>query len=337
MDDLKTKGHSIVLIGKYRCKLLCEYSGKKYSLPFLGDADLITLFSILFILIYERPDVIHTHSHHDHWLGGLAAKILNIPVVHTRHVAYSMKPTLLRRIMFSSLADVIITVSEYTRQQLLNTFKTIRSFDNSKVITVPSYSVTKQKAVQGLLRHEIMCPSKKIIACIGRFVEGKGQSYLIDILPELIKKHSDVCVVFAGDGPLKDDLEYRCRKEGLPVYFLGFRSDLQTIFADSYLSVVPSDFESLSFAAMDSLYHTVPVVASDVGGIPEVVENGKTGILFPSGDKKEFITAIDTLLTDTQLYDRMKKACSIVKRKIDEADGNNAVIAVYKKALEKKK
>ncbi len=340
LREFQNFGHTTVLICRKKSRLLTMYSGKYFTLPFLGDLDIFSFIGIVVILVREKPDIVHTHSHHDHWLGALAARLCHIPVVHTRHVAFSIKLTLIARVMFDKCADRIITVSNYTKTKLLETFSHLSSFDVSKVVTVPCIQVTKRTPVIGKFRKDIECGEKKIINYIARMVPGKGHCYFIDALECVCHTHTDIVAVFVGDGPMYEEIQHMVHDKKLTNYirFAGFRNDMENIYADSYLSVIASENESLSFTAMDSLYHGIPVIASDVGGIPEVVTSHENGILFPVGDSKKLAQIIDTLLTQESFYLELKEKCNRYREKIDsEPHSAQKFIIEYEKIIGRKK
>jgi glycosyltransferase involved in cell wall biosynthesis len=109
--------------------------------------------------------------------------------------------------------------------------------------------------------------------------------------------------VLVGDGPLRSALEALVEQLGLRdrVTFLGDRHDIPAVLAALDISVSSSSSESLSNVIMESMAAGIPVVASNVGGNPELVENGKTGFLFCSGDEEQFAAALETLVAQPEL------------------------------------
>lgn len=339
LEEFTRLSHTTCVVCRKKAQFRTLYSGKTYTLPFLGDLDIFSFIGLLFIMLREKPDIIHTHSHHDHWLGAMAARILRIPVIHTRHVAFPMKPTLLRRIMYSLLTDCICAVSEYTKKMLLDTFSSVKKFDTAKVVTVPCVFVTRKTPTQGIFRRDLQCGDKKIINYIARIVEGKGHLYFIDAIQRITAKRKDYIGVIVGDGPLRSTIEAYCNEKNMKehIRFAGFRNDMENVYADSYLTVIASESESLSFTAMDSLYHGVPVVASNVGGIPEVVTHGKTGLLFPVGSVDALAASLESLLNSDEPYATMKKNCHDYRSALDSAPHSaHSFIEVYKKVQRRK-
>jgi glycosyltransferase involved in cell wall biosynthesis len=119
----------------------------------------------------------------------------------------------------------------------------------------------------------------------------------------LAERFPQVRFVLVGDGPLRAGLETLANQLGLAdrVVFLGDRRDVPALLSTFDISVLPSASESLSNVILESMAAGVPVVAAQVGGNPELVHNGVTGLLFPSGDEEQFSRAMETLVTQPAL------------------------------------
>ena len=128
----------------------------------------------------------------------------------------------------------------------------------------------------------------------------------------LAERFPQVRFVLVGDGPLRAGLEALANQLGLAdrVIFLGNRRDVPAVLATLDISVLPSASESLSNVILESMAAGVPVVAAQVGGNPELVQNGTTGLLFPSGDEEQFCRAMEMLVTRPELRKQLgESAC----------------------------
>ena len=134
----------------------------------------------------------------------------------------------------------------------------------------------------------------------------KGHEVFLRAAGKLTVRYPQLRFVLVGDGPLRPGLEEQGRKLGLGkrAIFLGDRSDVPEVLASLDISVLPSVSESLSNAILESMAAGVAVVATEVGGNPELVEHGKTGFLFSPGDDTQFVAALETLITQPELRDR---------------------------------
>jgi len=138
----------------------------------------------------------------------------------------------------------------------------------------------------------------RVIGMVGRMHPVKGHSTMLRMLPRIVQSCPDVMLLLVGDGPERAACEVLVGTLGLQrnVSFLGQRSDVSAVLAACDLTVVPSVSEGLSLAAIESLAMAKPVVAFDVGGVGEVIDDRETGRLVPAGDCDAFIGAVLSLL-----------------------------------------
>ena len=147
--------------------------------------------------------------------------------------------------------------------------------------------------------------------------QGKGHHIILEAAPAIIKAASNVRFIFVGDGYLRAELEKAVEEKGLKNYviFTGFRADIPEITAIFDLAVLASFFEGLGRVLLEAMVLGKPVVASRVGGIPEVVIEGVNGFLVSPDDPQALARQIVKLLKDEDLRRRMGQAG---KRMIDE-------------------
>jgi glycosyltransferase involved in cell wall biosynthesis len=126
----------------------------------------------------------------------------------------------------------------------------------------------------------------------------KGLEHLIEAVPSVLKWHPDTMFVFCGGGPLEPDLRALGERLGVSdnIRFLGVRDDINQIMEDSYVVVLPSLAEAFGIVVLEAMAMRKPVVASRVGGIPEIVEHGSTGLLVPPADAGALASAVADLL-----------------------------------------
>ena len=159
-----------------------------------------------------------------------------------------------------------------------------------------------------------------VIGHVGRLSPEKGQRRLLEVFPKILERVPAAILVFAGDGPDLERLrsmaaasEHRGR-----VRFLGYRSDVRDVFADLDLLVLSSDTEGLPNVVLEAMALGVPVVASAVGGTPELVRDGVTGILVPPADATKLAEAVIRALEDRgAASERAVRARAMVEREFD--------------------
>lgn len=151
-------------------------------------------------------------------------------------------------------------------------------------------------------------PDVKIIGSIGRVVPQKGNKYLIDAFSELLKLGHQVHLVIVGDGEERPTLEKHVSSLGITdkVSFLGFRRDIPNLLSVFDVFAFPTLNEAFGNVAVEAMYAGVPVVASYVGGLPEIITNYETGFLVPPADKDKWVETFTFVLDNPELCERIK-------------------------------
>jgi glycosyltransferase involved in cell wall biosynthesis len=261
----------------------------------------------------HRPDVVHTHEIGMLFYAGRAARYAGVRgVVHTEHgKTYSGR--IRKRILgwlAARHASRFFCVSGDVADEVVSS----RIVPRKRVYVVTN-GIDPAKfaapAGNGSLRHELgILDSAVVIGTVGRLTEVKRQDLLIDAFSQLRPDTRDLHLLLVGDGPLLNHLRARARDRGVEkrVHFVGYRTQperylqLMTVFA------LTSRSEGMPLAVLESWAAGVPVVASRVGGLPEIVDHGRTGLLFESGDIPALVEALQTLIGEPCLSKQMGEA-----------------------------
>ncbi len=288
---------------------------KTSKVGFLKVTILMTCFfiSTFFECLKEKPDILHGH-----WAfpGGFIAVVLSNlfrkKSVVTIHGGFSIlkKFKLLRKIVIYSLnkSSYIITNSNYTKNKFIE-----MGLKNEKIVRifVPPNFVEKESNIDSLekFRARFTETSNKIILFVGGLREVKGIEYLIKSLLEI--KNTKVHLVIVGYGILLEDLKNLVKSQGLEkkVTFFGAATpqEVANLYAISDVFVLPSIIDSAGFTeAMglvipEAMKSGLPVVASSVGGIVDIIEDGANGLLVEQKNPKAIANAIDLILSDEEL------------------------------------
>ncbi|MCG0275301.1 MAG: glycosyltransferase family 4 protein [Thermosediminibacteraceae bacterium] len=261
---------------------------------------------LLKIIAREKVDLIHTHASLS---GRVAGKLMGCKVVMTRHwmgkkSEMGFLRRLLNRIVYSLLTDRVIAVSRAVKVSLIEIgvpARIIKTVYNG--IQIPNFSGDGSE-----LRRELNIPENvPLIGIIARLVPEKGHEFAIKALPSILEKFPDARLVLVGDGPYRGYLEDLCGRIGVKdkVIFLGYRTDVERIAVDFDVILMPSVSEGLALALLEVMALGKPVVASAVGGLPEVIKNGHNGILVPPGDIKVLAEKVIELLNSSELRNRL--------------------------------
>lgn len=252
--------------------------------------------------LYEcQPDIVHTFLLTGSLYGRFAAMMARVPVVIGTEVnVYEKKRTLhaLAERWLMRDTDAVVASAESVRDFYIKQVKA----DPSKVEVI--YNAVDWAQLQATVsRDELRAsvdvpPDAPLLTIIARLTEQKGHRILLDALVRPDLAHARLLVV--GDGPLRQALESQAANLGLSprVRFVGARRDLGNILAATDVFVMPSFWEGLPLAMVLAMGAGVPVVATRVAGIPEVVQDGVTGLLVPPGDSGELGAALSRVVND---------------------------------------
>jgi glycosyltransferase involved in cell wall biosynthesis len=252
-----------------------------------------------------RPRIVHTFLLPASLYGRLAAMLARVPVViGTEMNVYERKRqhhALAERLLMSG-TDRVVAAAQSVRDFYIRQVHA----DPAKVDVIYNavdWDHLHRTVDRDTMRQSLGIPAAAaVVAVIGRLTEQKGHRYLLDALahtPSLERAH----LVVAGDGDLGESLRDRAAALGLGsrVHFLGVRRDVGNLLHAIDLFVLPSLWEGLPLALVLAMGAGVPVVSTRVGGVPEVVEDGRTGLLVPPGDAEALGHAVARLIGDPAL------------------------------------
>lgn len=250
----------------------------------------------------SRPDIVHTHSSKAGFLGRLAARFAGVPhIVHTPHghifhAYFSGLATgafiALER-MAARWTDRIITLSdEEARDHLRHQIGRPEQF-----VTIPSGVDLAAVTAAPLVR---LSPEGPVVGTVARLVPVKGLQYLIDAAPAILRRCPTARFLLVGDGEMRGGLERTVRSLGLGdrITFAGFREDVPSVLAGMDVFVLPSLNEGMGRVLVMAMALGKPIVATRVGGVPELLGDGEAGILVPPGDPTAIADAVSGLLAD---------------------------------------
>ena len=287
VDDLRARGIPVVVL-------------QHLVNPMRPLRDLRALAEVVRALRDLQPELITAHGAKVGILGRLAARYLGIPLVVTVHgwacapgtpaVQAAVSRGLERSI--GSLATKLITVSEFDRRFGIAS----RLVPEDRVVTVhngmPDISPAFRASAQ---------TSPPRLVMVARFEPQKDHATLLLALSGLQEHPWELDLV--GDGPLRSAMEKLATDHNLGsrVHFLGQRTDVDRLLAQSQISVLASHWEGFPLSILEAMRAALPVVASDVGGVSEAVENGETGYVVPRGDVQQLRGRIASLLQSADL------------------------------------
>jgi len=283
-------------------------------------SDLLALFSLSRFLAREKPAIIHTHTSKAGFLGRLAAKWSGVPIViHTPHghVFFGYFGPLKTKIfvfmerLASRITDRIVALTNREKEDYL----LFKIADEKKFVVVNSgidldkFNELSLPEKQSLKRELGIPDDALVVGTVGRLVPVKGPGFLLGAAKYILPRYPNTFFVFTGDGELRKDLEKKGSELGVKekVIFLGWRNDVAEIASLFDIFVLPSLNEGMGRVLAEAMALSRPIVASRVGGIPDLVIHGKNGFLFAPGNSKELAKYILNLLGNKDRRERMGK------------------------------
>jgi glycosyltransferase involved in cell wall biosynthesis len=272
--------------------------------------DFKALISLVRLIFEEKPDIVHTHSSKSGILGRLAAKMTGVPhIIHTPHghVFYGHFGAFASRIfmwvekIFSVFTDRIVALTDGEKNDYINLsvcppeklLKIHSGVDVKKFMQANGNRVEKRRSL-GLDQNEA------VIGFVGWLLPIKGPDYLLKAMDDVWHEHQEASLVLVGKGDMDVDLRAEARKKNAngKVKFLGWREDIDEIMPLFDMLVLPSLNEGMGRVLVEAMAAGKPVVASRVGGIPDLVRDGETGYLVPPADERALANGIKKLLDD---------------------------------------
>ncbi len=312
------------------CKGVCKIYSPKIS----GDLDLSFLFKLIKIIKKEHPDILHIHSRRgaDIW-GLIGAKLTNTKCIITRRVD-NPENKLIARIKYS-LFDEIVSISNGIKMVLSS-----EGINKGKIRVIPSavdFDFYNKVCDKDWFSKEFnISPGWAKIGMIAQFIPRKGHRFLVEAVPEILKKHPNTLFLLLGKGPLIGEIKGLIEKNNIRknIKLLGFRNDIEKILPCLDILVHPAFMEGLGVSLIQASAAGVPIVASSVGGIPEVVRHQQNGLLFPTGDRTTFIKHILRLLEDTDLAHKLgQNGKHVAKKYFSIENMTKEYITIYKQMI----
>jgi glycosyltransferase involved in cell wall biosynthesis len=260
-----------------------------------------------------KPDIVHTHLLHADLFGIPAAKLTRVPAVITgRHNDNAFRrraPIRFANNLLWRMVDAGIAASDAVRRFCIE----VEGATPRKLHTI-HYGLeyrrndAERREHRAALRAELKADADTVlIGIICRLVEQKGVQYGLEAFAHIASQCANARLVIAGDGALRKTLEAQAAALGIAnrVHFLGWRADSMQVLAGLDIFMQPSLWEGFGLVLLEAMASRLPIVATNVSAIPEVVAHGETGLLVPPRDVPALATALHTLVADAPLRQHM--------------------------------
>lgn len=277
---------------------------------------------------YEELDILHMHYAIPHATSAvLARQILagsgrNIPIVTTLHgtdiTIVGQDPSFAPVVNWSiNESDGVTAVSEYLKRE---TYKSCEI--RADINVIPNFiDTTRFRPLKKDHFKQAVCPNgEKLLVHVSNFRPVKHTTEVVEVFHRLREAGYAAKLLLVGDGPDRAAAEHRARELNVidDVRFLGKQEPVEEILAIADIFLMPSGSETFGLAALEAMACGVPVIASNVGGIPELIVEGITGFMRPVGDIDGYTACARRLLDDPDLLARMSEAARL--RAVEEFD-----------------
>lgn len=278
--------------------------------------DLHALWQVYRLLQRTKYDLIHTHNSKGGFIGRLAAYLVgNPPVIHEVHgYAFHENEPWIRRSIFFALevlarhwSKMVICISQplvdiWVKRKLAPPERIRKIYSGIEIA-----EFQKTHARDKIRRELGLRPDQIAVGQVSKLWEGKGHEDIIDACPIIFEEVPDLKIFFVGDGPIRKKLEEIVYKNGLQgrIVFLGHCDNIAEVTSALDIAVLASHFEGMGRVLLEAMAAGLPIVATRVGGIPDLVVDQETGFLVEPHNPEQLAQSILRLASDLELRKRM--------------------------------
>lgn len=292
---------SIIPLGKIADKIK-KLGIDVISMDMTSKLDVSAIFRLVRFLKDYKPTILHSYLFHANLLGRIAGKIAGVPIIISsiRNTIFGGQIRELALRYTDFLSDATTIICETAAKRMIS--RKVVPKEKLHVI----YNGIDPKMYENFseddrqkMRMEFNIPdTATLLISVGRLQKQKGYPYLIQSAVELKNRGYNFVWLIAGEGELRFQLEQMVKNYGLEdtIRFLGLREDVPKLMFASDIFVLTSLWEGLPGVVLEAMAVGLPVVATDVGGTPELVEDGTNGFLIPPGNPMKMADAIEKLI-----------------------------------------
>lgn len=297
------------------------------------------------VTLHEKLDLLHVHYAVPHATSAFMAKQIlkskgiKTHVITTLHgtdiTLIGQDPNYIPTVEFSiDQSDGVTAVSEWLKQE---TYRVLNIQKEIKVI--PNFiDLTRFKRIQKqCLLNRYKPNNEKLLIHVSNFRPLKRVTDVIHIFQHVREQIPNVRLLLVGDGPDRSEVEHLCRQLNLcdQISFLGKYEAVEELLSIADVFLMPSASETFGLAALEAMACGVPVVSSDIGGIPELNDNGKSGFLYPLEDTKGMADGVLTILQSDEVLDQFRQNALRTAEKFESIHIVNQYLEYYQLILSK--
>lgn len=278
-----------------------------------GPMDVRVISHLLNVCRQHRVAIWHGHDYKSNAIGVLLKRFWKMKLISTVHgwVKFTRRTPLYYGIDRLSLRayDHVVCVSEDLRQRCLKAG--VREHRCQVIENAIDYAQFQRTQSVAEAKNQLGIPeSRLLLGAVGRLSTEKGFDHLIRSVDQLIRRGLDLNLVIVGEGDAQAELNTLIQKLGQEdrIQLLGYRSNMLPIYEAMDAFALSSVREGLPNVVLEALAMGIPILATEVAGLPGIITDAETGLLVPVGDQEKWIAKLDDLLNDADLRNRLGKA-----------------------------
>ncbi len=317
----------------------CEFVEQKFTDKWKWLSYRKSRNRLIDILRREKPDIIHSNDLPTHQMTSDAARRVRVPIVcHHRWIFEQSAIDWLNKFG----ADHHLFVSRALMNTLSNASPRLQSNSRAVVYDGLPIPTSPEERDRRASRQQLnLDPDRLLVLFAGQIIERKGVADLLQAWSRLEHWHDQADLVIVGDdlenhGAYRQEMELLARRIAGSARFVGFQKNVPTWLLASDVVLVPSHSEPLGNATLEAMAYARPVVGSNVGGIPEMIVDGVTGMLIPPHSPSDLASAVERILSDTSMRLQMGQAARQRCETLFSLDVHVAsVLTEYRRVLQK--
>jgi glycosyltransferase involved in cell wall biosynthesis len=301
-----------------------------------GKLDVHRLLPLVGLLRRERFDVVHSHMFGSNVWSSLAGRACGVPVIIAHEHTWSYSGDRMRiwldGHLVGRLVSCFVAVSEADRERMIK----LEGVRADRIRVMPTAYVPHAAAANGDIRSELgLAPDAPVIGVAALMREQKALDVMLDAHAILLERMRDAHLVIAGDGPCRPALERQITRLGIAsnVHLLGLRDDVDQILKRVDVAALSSDWEGSPLFLYECRAAKVPLVATAVSGVSELVHNERTGLLVPPRNPPALADAIQRVLTDPALSEHLAQEAAIDLKQFEIAAVADRFADLYEQLL----
>jgi glycosyltransferase involved in cell wall biosynthesis len=273
--------------------------------------DVHRLAALARLLRQERIDILHSHMFGSNLWAALLGHRCGVPIVIAHEHTWSFEGRPLRKLVDGRVigrrVDRFVAVSRADARRMVE----LEHVPAEKVVVLPTAYVPRPHGTGGDLRSELgLAADTPLVGTVAQLRTQKTLHILLEAFVEVLHAQPDAHLVIVGRGPCRADLEAYAGKLHIAhrTHFLGYRQDIDSILSALDVAALSSDYEGTPLAAFECFINRTPLVTTSVGGLPDIIDHGRNGLLVPRRQPQALAEAVIAVLQDRDLAARLAAA-----------------------------